>query len=101
VERLRSGGADAVLVAGAAASLGSLPLKSVPGVVIGPGASAVAGARVAIDTGVAGIHEAGTGYRLDDVPLPLRPVLAHTRAADETLELLRQALRRRAAGAGR
>ncbi|HEU4524873.1 MAG TPA: hypothetical protein VFR62_07610 [Gemmatimonadales bacterium] len=101
VDRLRSGSADAVLVAGAAASLGALPLESVPGVVIGPGASAVAGARVAIDTGVAGIHEPGTGYRLDDVPLPLRPVLEHARAAGETLELLRQAIRRRAAGAAR
>lgn len=96
VERLRGGGADAVLVAGAAAALGPLPLESVPGVVIGPGASAVAGARVAIDTGVAGIHEAGTGYRMDDVPLPLTPVLAHPRAAGESLELLLQAVRGRA-----
>ena len=101
VDRLRAGGADAVLVAGAAAALGRLPLKSVPGVVIGPGASAVAGARVAIDTGVAGIHEAGTGYRLDEVPLPLTPVLPHPRAAGQSLELLLDALRRRASGAGR
>jgi formylmethanofuran dehydrogenase subunit B len=101
VDRLRTGGADAVLVAGAAASLGRLPLESVPGVVIGPGASAVAGARVAIDTGVAGIHEAGTGYRLDDVPLPLTPVLAHPRRAVESLKLLLDALRRQATGGGR
>ncbi len=101
VDRLRAGGPDAVLVAGAAASLGRLPLKSVPGVVIGPGASTVAGARVAIDTGVAGIHEAGTGYRMDDVPLPLTPVLAHPRAAGQSLELLLDALRRRASGGGR
>lgn len=96
MELLRDGGADAVLVAGAASSLGPLPLASVPSVLIGPGASAVAGARVAIDTGVAGIHESGTGYRMDDVPLPLTAVLAHPRPADESLELLLRAIRRRA-----
>ncbi len=30
---------------------------------------------VAIDTGIAGIHEAGTATRMDDIPLPLRPAL--------------------------
>jgi formylmethanofuran dehydrogenase subunit B len=76
LERLRAGGADAVLVAGAAASLGPLPLKSVPGVVIGPGASTVAAARVAIDTGVAGIHglphgrRAAAAHRRADAPVP-------------------------------
>jgi formylmethanofuran dehydrogenase subunit B len=98
LERLRAGGADAVLVAGAAASLGELPLGTVPGVVIGPRASAVTGAKVAIDTGVAGIHESGTGYRLDEVPLPLTPVLGHPRPTAETLERLRQAVAGRAAG---
>ena len=63
---------------------------------IGPGASAVAGARVAIDTGIAGIHEPGTGYRMDDVPPPLSPVLESPRPAAETLGLLLGALRRRA-----
>jgi formylmethanofuran dehydrogenase subunit B len=96
VERLRGGAADAVLVAGAGAAVGPLPLESVPGVVIGPGASAVADARVAIDTGVAGIHESGTGYRMDDVPLPLTPVLAHPRPAGDSLELLLRAIRGRA-----
>jgi formylmethanofuran dehydrogenase subunit B len=99
--RLRAGAADAVLVAGAAAELGALPLASVPGVVIGPRASAVAGAKVAIDTGVAGIHESGTGYRLDEVPLPLTPVLAHPRGTAESLELLRRAIGRRPAGQAR
>jgi formylmethanofuran dehydrogenase subunit B len=101
LERLRAGAADAVLVAGAGASLDPLPLKSVPGVVIGPGASAVARARVAIDTGVAGIHESGTGYRMDDVPLPLTTILAHSRPAGESLELLLRAIRGRATGDGR
>ena len=44
--------------------------------VIGPRASArAAQAVVAIDTGVAGIHEAGMAFRADDVALPLRLVL--------------------------
>jgi len=103
LDRLRSGGADAVLVAGSVAALGDpgFALDRVPGVVIGPGASAVRGARVAIDTGIAGIHEPGTGYRMDDVPLPLSPVLESPRPAAETLGLLLGALRRRAAGRSR
>jgi formylmethanofuran dehydrogenase subunit B len=99
LDRLRSGGADAVLVAGSVAALGDpgVALDQVSCVVIGPGASAVAGARVAIDTGIAGIHEPGTGYRMDDVPLPLARVLENPRAAAETLGQLLGALRRRAA----
>lgn len=98
--RLLGGGADAVLVAGSAAGLGegALPFDRVPAVVVGPSASGVAGARVAIDTGVAGIHEPGTGYRMDEVPLPLRPVLAHPRGAADTLRRLLAAVRARAAG---
>jgi formylmethanofuran dehydrogenase subunit B len=103
LDRLRSGGADAILVAGSVVALGDpgLALDRIHGVVIGPGASAVAGARVAIDTGIAGIHEPGTGYRMDDVPLPLSPILESPRPAAETLGLLLGALRRRAAGRSR
>jgi formylmethanofuran dehydrogenase subunit B len=103
LDRLRSGGADAVLVAGSAAALDDpeLGLDRVPGVVIGPGASTVTGARVAIDTGIAGIHEPGTGYRMDDVPLPLSAVLESPRPAAQTLGLLLGALRRRAAARSR
>ena len=101
VERLQAGAADALLVAGSAGALGPLPLDAVPGVVIGPGASAVSHARVAIDTGVAGIHEAGTGYRLDEVPLPLTPVLIHPHPASETLGLLLRAIHGRTRGGGR
>jgi formylmethanofuran dehydrogenase subunit B len=100
LDRLRSGEADAVLVAGSVAALEDpgFALDRVRGVVIGPGASGVTGARVAIDTGIAGIHEPGTGYRMDDVPLPLTSVLESPRPAAETLGLLLGALRRRAAG---
>jgi formylmethanofuran dehydrogenase subunit B len=103
LDRLRSGGVDAVLVAGSVAALQDpgLSLDRVPAVVIGPGASTVTGARVAIDTGIAGIHEPGTGYRMDDVPLPLSPVLESPRPAAETLGLLLGALRRRVAARSR
>ena len=48
-----------------------------PCVVLGPAASEgpLAGGRVAIDTARAGVHEAGTALRMDDVPLPLRALL--------------------------
>jgi formylmethanofuran dehydrogenase subunit B len=45
-------------------------------VAIGPRASlAPFGTAVAIDTGVAGIHEDGMAFRMDDVPVRLRAVL--------------------------
>jgi formylmethanofuran dehydrogenase subunit B len=52
-------------------------IRTVPAVVIGPDASAMTlGPRsVAIDTGLAGVHDAGTALRLDDVPLPVRAVV--------------------------
>lgn len=62
-------------------------------VVIGPGASEMPGApRVAIDTGRAGIHEGGTAYRMDDVPLPLAPVLDGPRTAAMVLGALEEAV---------
>jgi formylmethanofuran dehydrogenase subunit B len=96
LDRLRAGEADAVLVAGSVTALAGpgFALEDIPGVVIGPGASEVAGARVAIDTGRAGIHEAGTGYRMDEVPLPLATVVGNARGTAATLDLLRNALRR-------
>jgi formylmethanofuran dehydrogenase subunit B len=97
---LESREADVALVVGTPASVPADLERALGGDVacigIGPRASespyAVA---VAIDTGVAGIHEGGTAVRMDDVPLPLRPVLesdaaasARTRAAaDPDLDL--------------
>ncbi len=76
---------DAMLLIG---SPGSVPepvargLASVPTVAIGPYASAaVFEPAVAVDTGVAGIHEGGMAFRMDDVPLPLRPSVAGPPAA--------------------
>jgi formylmethanofuran dehydrogenase subunit B len=85
-------GFAAALIAGAATSVPEAlhpALARVPTVVVGPRASDGAiPARVALDTGVAGIHEAGLGYRMDDIPLPLRAVVAGPRSATETLERL-------------
>jgi formylmethanofuran dehydrogenase subunit B len=90
---LRSGEIDAALVVGSA---GGLPtavaggLVAVPTVVIGPGASAaVFNPAVAIDTGVAGIHEGGTAFRMDDVPLPLRAALDGVTPALRALTVVR------------
>jgi formylmethanofuran dehydrogenase subunit B len=82
----------AALVAGSPASLPEQVrrgLSGVPVVVVGPRASeAPFPVRVAIDTGTAGIHEAGLGYRMDDVPLPLHAIVPGPRSATETLERL-------------
>jgi formylmethanofuran dehydrogenase subunit B len=53
---------------------------------------------VAVDTGVAGIHEGGTAYRMDDVPLRLRPPLSADRTSVGVLTALLGAVRARAAG---
>jgi formylmethanofuran dehydrogenase subunit B len=60
-------------------------MDGVPRVVIGPWASeAQPAAEVAIDTGVAGIHEGGMAFRMDDIPLPLRPSLPGPASAPDT-----------------
>jgi formylmethanofuran dehydrogenase subunit B len=101
LDRLTAGGFAAALVVGSAAELSreaGAALERLPTVVIGPRASEAPFApRVAIDTGVAGIHEAGTAYRMDEVPLPLWPSLPSPRAAVETLVALTGAVRARGA----
>ncbi|MEP6689076.1 MAG: hypothetical protein ABJC36_12080, partial [Gemmatimonadales bacterium] len=98
---LRDGG-GAILVAGSVASMGDALAEAArqsPVIVIGPRASeAPFPARVTIDTGVAGIHEGGTAYRMDEVPLPLRPPLAGARSAADTLAALLELVRERRAG---
>jgi len=75
-------------------------VASIPTVTIGPRASqSKFSPAVAIDTGVAGIHEGGIGYRLDEVPLSLRPPLPATRSTVQVLEALRRAMRLRAGSA--
>jgi formylmethanofuran dehydrogenase subunit B len=99
-----AGAAEAILVAGAAAPLADAlraAASRAPAIVVGPRASeAPFTTRVAIDTGVAGIHEAGIAYRMDDVPLPLRPPLGGRVSAAEVVSRLLSAARARV-GAGR
>jgi formylmethanofuran dehydrogenase subunit B len=96
LERLGSDRFRAALILGSPPLDGSLSgtLARMSTVAIGPRASQAAFApRVAIDTGVAGIHEAGTAYRVDEVPLPLRPPLEGQRSATEVLRALVGAVR--------
>lgn len=97
-ELLAAGVLTAALVVGAAASVPAAlhpELAKIPTVVVGPRASeAPFPTRVAVDTGVAGIHEAGTGYRMDDVPLSLRAPLPGPRSAAGTIAQLTARLTR-------
>ena len=86
---LSRGEVDAVLVVGDAATIGPdllAPWVPCRCAVVGPGASdgPLATCRVVIDSARAGVHEAGTALRLDDVPLPLSGVPG--RAAAGTAE---------------
>ncbi len=94
--RLVAGSFGAALVLGSPvldAPIASV-LERINTVAIGPRASkAPFKARVAIDTGVAGIHEEGTGYRMDEVPLALRPPLQGARSTSETLSALGERVR--------
>lgn len=59
-------------------------LASIPRIVLGAtGASTLAtGADVVFHTATYGIHSAGTVYRMDEVPIPLRPALCSPLPAD-------------------
>jgi formylmethanofuran dehydrogenase subunit B len=96
LDRLAAGAFGAVLLAGAP-TLDGLKSSSFSGasiVAVGPRVSQASfPTRVAIDTGVAGIHESGMAYRMDEVPLPLRPPLSHQRSAADTLNALTNAVR--------
>ena len=97
--------AEAILVVGAAAAMGE-SLSSVAGrtpvVIVGPRASdAPFAARIAVDTGIAGIHEGGTAYRMDDTPLRLRPPLQSGRSAVDVLTALLAGVQARRPGATR
>jgi formylmethanofuran dehydrogenase subunit B len=100
--RLARGEVDALLLAGSA---GLVPpellslMTGVPRAVIGPRASespqlSGSGATtVIIDTGVAGIHEGGTAMRMDDVPLPLRTLVAGPADAAEVARAIGRRLK--------
>lgn len=91
-----SGRPDATLVAGDVAHPppgGRVMADAARTIVVGPGASTVAGAAVAIDTATAGIHEAGTVLRMDDVPLPVRVLIPGPPAARDVLSAILAAVR--------
>src|SRR5690348_1875725 len=89
---------DAALVVGAAATLPGPIVQGLVGgrlpvAIIGPRASAATlRPVVAIDTGVAGIHDGGTAFRMDDVPLPLRTSLDGPTGAPAVVRALRDKL---------
>jgi formylmethanofuran dehydrogenase subunit B len=97
---LARGEIDVALVLGSPAGVPApvaTALAGVPCVAIGPRASEAAkGGRfkptIAVDTGVPGIHEAGTALRMDDVPLPLRTALEGPPAALDVVRALAQRL---------
>ena len=61
-------------------------LKRIPTIVLDPQLSATARiARVAFTTAVYGINVAGTVYRMDDVPIRLRPALPSRYPSDEDI----------------
>ncbi|HEX5435615.1 MAG TPA: hypothetical protein VFW98_00545 [Gemmatimonadaceae bacterium] len=97
---LESGAIDVALVLGAAATIPpavASMLAHVTTIIIGPRASESGFAPdVAIDTGVAGIHEGGIAMRMDEVPLPLRPSLAGATDALRVVTALAQRLHIRA-----
>jgi formylmethanofuran dehydrogenase subunit B len=71
--RLARGAIDVALIVGSAAGL---QFGGTQCIVIGPRASeSPFPVAVAIDTGIAGIHDAGAAVRTDDMPLPLRAPL--------------------------
>jgi formylmethanofuran dehydrogenase subunit B len=91
LDRLAAGAFAVALVVGSPPGddRANASLAKVSTVAIGPRASEARFApRVVIDTGVAGIHEAGTGYRMDEVPLRLRAALEGPRSTTETLRAL-------------
>ncbi len=95
-ELLARGEVDAALVVGSPATVPAdvaRGLAQVSTVAVGPRASSAAfQPAVVVDTGVAGIHEGGTAFRMDDVPLPLRPALESPRVAADVMRALRERL---------
>jgi formylmethanofuran dehydrogenase subunit B len=93
VSRVSRGEIDAMLIVGNVTALPA-PLQSTSGriatCVIGPHASESDFSRGAavVDTGLPGIHSAGTVLRMDDVPLPVR---ANFRGAEDA-EVITRAL---------
>jgi formylmethanofuran dehydrogenase subunit B len=89
VDLLRRGEVDAALIL-ASDPAAHLPaaaarlLGAIPSIVLDPGPSLTAReARVVLPTACSGVDATGTMYRMDGVPIRLRPVLAAARPTDE------------------
>jgi formylmethanofuran dehydrogenase subunit B len=105
LDQLAKGGDQVLLV------LGTPPLeppsfgrgkKTGRTMIIGPRASqSPLQPHVAIDTGVAGIHESGTGYRMDEVPLELTPPISAPRSAMDVVAAVLDAVTRIVPRSGR
>jgi len=89
IDLLVRGDADAALILGADPGA-TMPqpaidhLARIPTIVLDPKVTHTSRiARVHITTAVTGISAPGTGYRMDEVPLPLRPALKSPYPTDE------------------
>lgn len=102
VDLLIRGDVDAVLVAGADPGA-TMPqpgidhMARVPTIVLDPKVTHTSKiARVHITTAVTGISAPGTVYRMDEIPLPLRPALKSPYPTDEeVLRRIREAITRK------
>ena len=87
--QLEGGEVDAVLLVGSEGVPKLSPaarehLDRIPTIVLdNPGAENVLRGNVCFTTAIYGIHRAGTAYRMDEVPIPLRPVLESGLPSDE------------------
>jgi formylmethanofuran dehydrogenase subunit B len=104
VDLLVRGDVDACLVLGADPGA-TMPqpaidhLARIPTIVLDPKVTHTSRlSRVHITTAVTGISAAGTAYRMDEIPLPLRPALKSPYPTDEeVVRRIRAAVRRRPA----
>jgi formylmethanofuran dehydrogenase subunit B len=104
VDLLVRGDNDACLVLGADPGA-TMPqpaidhLARIPTIVLDPKVTHTSKiARVHITTAATGISAAGTAYRMDEIPLPLRPALKSPYPTDEeVVRRIRQAVKRRPA----
>jgi formylmethanofuran dehydrogenase subunit B len=89
VDLLARGEADAALIVASdpvahLPSAVSEPLRTIPTIVLDPNPSLTAeAAQVVLPTACSGVDAAGTFYRMDGVPIRLRPVLPSLRPTDE------------------
>jgi formylmethanofuran dehydrogenase subunit B len=93
-EILRKGEADAALIV-ADSPRSSEMATGIPRIVLtSDGSEPCAGPAVVFRTSVLGLHTTGTVYRMDGVPLPLRPVLTSPfPSAEEVLRAIERCVR--------